>query len=215
MPLKTNRGGTSGGATGGLSEDKIKSTRSLVSAREGDQALVDETLGVFRQVGEEYGAQVSDIVLAKIVGSRAIAYYDADGNIGINEKYFNKATMDAAYAKCVEAGFHPSNGNKTALEAVVAHELGHKLTADIAERMGMQSFDGLHAAADRVVGEARKRTSHSSKSSFASSISGYATYNSTETIAEAFSDVFCNGRNARAESRAVVDVIDSYLKGAR
>lgn len=208
-------GSSSGGGTGGVSGADILGTRSLVSAREGNQAMVDETLGVFRQVEQEYGAVVTDIQLATMKGStQAIAYYDFEGNIAINEKYFNKKTMDAAYAKCVESGFHPSNGNRTALEAVVAHELGHKLTADIADRMGFQGFSGLDRAADRVVGEAIKKTKHKNSGSFAAKISGYAKQNSAETIAEAFSDVFCNGKKARAESRAIVDVLDSYLKGA-
>ena len=213
--VKPRSGGKRGG-TGGVSANDIKSTKSLVSAREGNQAMVDETLGVFREVEAEYGAVVTDIQLATMKkSSSAIAYYDSEGNIAINEKYFNKATMDTAYARCVESGFHPSNGNRTALEAVVAHELGHKLTADIADRIGMNGFDGLHGAADKIVGEAMKSTKHKSSSTFASKISGYATHNAAETIAEAFSDVFCNGNKAKSESRAVVKVIDGYLKGAK
>lgn len=210
-------GSSSGGGTGGVSGDDILGTRSLVSAREGNQTMVDETLGVFRQVEQEYGAVVTDIQLATMKGnSQAIAYYDWGGNVAINEKYFNKKTMDTAYEMCVKSGFHPSNGNRTALEAVVAHELGHKLTADIASKIGLTGIDGgLHSAASRVVNEAMKGTKHKSSGSFAKKISGYATHNAAETVAEAFCDVFCNGSKAKPESRAVVKVIDGYLKGAK
>lgn len=212
---KPHRGDKNSGVTGGLKESSILSTRSLVSEREGKQALVDETLGVFNDVYSEYGAQVTDIQLAKLNNrARAIAYYDSEGNIAINEKYFDKKTLDAAYKACVESGFHPSNGNKSALEAVVAHELGHKLTADVAMKMGMQGQGSLHSAASRVIVETKKKYGYSSMSSVAANISKYATYNHAETIAEAFSDVYCNGKNARAESRNIMSVVDGYLKGA-
>ena len=46
----------------------------------------------------------------------------------------------------------------------------------------------------------------------ASKISGYAKTNPAETVAEAFCDVYCNGSKARKESKAIVNVIDGYLK---
>lgn len=202
-----------GGGTGGVSAADIISTKSLISEREREQALVDETMGVFQAVYDEYGAQVEDIQLAKMkAGSNALAYYDAGGNIAVNEKFFNKAKMDAAYKHCVESGYHPSNGNKTALQAVVAHELGHKLTADVGAKLGQAGFGSLDSVASKIVGEALGKTKHKTAASLASKISGYAKSNAAETIAEAFADVFCNGKKARSESRAVVSVIDSYLK---
>jgi hypothetical protein len=46
----------------------------------------------------------------------------------------------------------------------------------------------------------------------ASKISGYATESNAEAIAEAFADWKCNGKKARTESKAIVNVVDSYLK---
>ena len=202
-----------GGGTGGIDASDILGTRSLISEREGNAALVDETLSVFRDVQNEYGAQVTDIQLATIKpGTPAIAYYDWEGNTAINEMFFNEITMNAAYKQCVDSGFHPKNGSKTALQAVVAHELGHKLTADIGTKLGMDGFGGLDQAANKVVSEAMATTKHKSSQSFASKISGYATHNNAETIAEAFCDVYCNGKKARSESKAIVKVIDKYLK---
>lgn len=206
------RGASSGGgATGGLSGADILDTRSLISEREGNQALVDETLAVFSDVYDEYGSQVEDIQLATLkAGSNALAYYDANGNIAINEQYFNSGAMDAAYARCVASGFHPSNGSKTAMQAVVAHELGHKLTADVGAKLGQAGFSNIDSAATHIVNQARGKTS---AKAFRAKISGYAKKNDAETVAEAFSDVFCNGSKAKSESRAIVNVLNGYLKG--
>ena len=200
-----------GNTTGG--NISIANTKSLVSERETQQALVDETLAVFNDVYEEYGAQVTDIQLAELgKGSNALAYYDSEGNIAINEKYFNSKNMNAAYDKCVASGFHPSNGNKTALQAVTAHELGHKLTQDVGAKLGKGGWGDFDAIADRIVSEASGAKTKKGMASFRSKISGYAKKNSAEAIAEAFSDVYCNGKKAKSQSKSIVKVLDKYLK---
>lgn len=205
-------GGGGGGGTGGIKESDILGTSSLVSEREGKQKLVDDTLAVFSDFYDEYGTQVEDIQLAELKpGVGALAYYDYGGNIAVNQAYFSDAVMGRAYARCVEDGFHPSNGSKTALQAVVAHEIGHKLTADVAAKMGMSSGE-LHGAASKIVGEANKKGKFGGTKKLAKSISGYAMENYAETVAEAVSDVYCNGRKAKSASRAIVDVINGYLK---
>lgn len=205
--------GSGGGATGGVSGGDIVSTRSLISEREGNQALVDETLDVFNDVNDMYGTQVEDIQLATMSpGAGALAYYDSNDNIAINEKYFNSKTMGKAYADSVKSGFHPSNGNKTALQAVVAHELGHKLTEQVGAKMGKAGFGNINKTSNSIVKTAMKASGHKDVKSFRSKISGYANHSNAECIAEAFSDVFCNGKKARKESHAVVNVINSYLK---
>lgn len=207
--------GGGGGTTGG--NISIANTRSMLSERNSDdpdaRALVDETLGVFRDVGEEYGIQVNDIQIAELgKGSNTMAYYDFEDNIAVNEKYFNSKTMNQAYADSVKSGFHPSNGNKTGLEAVVAHELGHALTERVGAKMGKAGFVNIDKTANSVVKQAMKGSGHKTIGSFRNAISGYAGKNNAECIAEAFSDVFCNGKKAKKESRAVVGVLDSYLK---
>ena len=210
------RGATSGGGGntgGGVS---VANTKSLISERENNQALVDETLAVFNDVYEEYGVQVQDIQIAELgKGSNTMAYYDLDDNIAVNEKYFNSKVMNDAYARSVSMGFHPSNGNKTALQAVVAHELGHALTERVGAKMGKAGFFNIDKTSNDVVKQAMKGSGHKTVASFRSAISGYAKKNNAECIAEAFSDVFCNGSKAKKESRAVVTVIDKYLKGSK
>lgn len=202
------------GATGGLNPNDIISTTSLISEREAKQREVDDSLTVFREVFSEYGAIVNDIELATLKprASGVMAYYDANNNIAVNVSYFDNAKMEQAYKLSVDMGFHPSNGNKTALQAVVAHELGHKLTADVATKMGKQGFLDLDSTAKVICEEARKNTKHRGVVQMAEKISGYALQSNAEAIAEAFSDVYCNGKKAHKESRAIVDVINKYLK---
>jgi hypothetical protein len=210
------RGASSGGSgwTGGnstLNPADIVSTTSLVSAREGKQLEVDETLQTFKDVADEYGYIIDDIQIATIKGDGAstMAYYDGS-NIAVNASYFEKATMEYVYADCVKNGFHPSQGNKTALQAVASHELGHALTDAVAPKMGAIKGDTANA----ILKEAKKAGKFKGTvADMAGKISGYAKFNPRECIAEAFSDVYCNGKKANKESQAIVSVMNKYLKG--
>lgn len=209
---KPNRGGRLGKASG-LNPSDIVGTRSLVSERGHNQELVDDTLAVFSYVRDEYGAIVEDIELVTLKGrgKSVLAYYDGS-NIAVNESYFSKQ-MEKAYQECVEQGFHPSSGNKTGLQAVVAHELGHMLTDEIGAKIGKTGIGSINEVATIVVKEARKETKHRGVVQMAKAISGYATYSNAEAIAEAFADVYCNGKKAHSESKAIVNVMNKYLKG--
>ena len=136
-----------------------------------------------------------------------MAYYDGD-NIAVNKSYFNKG-IATAYNECEKTGFHPSKGNKTAMQAVVSHEIGHQLTDVVGKKIGASNLD---SAADRIVKEARKNTSHRGVVQMASKISKYATHSNAEAIAEAVADVYCNGKKAKKESHAIMNVINKYLK---
>lgn len=143
---------------------------------------------------------------------KVIAYYDG-ANVALNKKYMDSATLDSVYDKCIADGFHPGRGNKSGAEAVAAHELGHRLTDAVAQKMGIAGIDANHAAATKIVNEARSSTGAKGVVQMAAKISRYATASNAEAVAEAVSDVFCNGSKATKESRAIVGVIDSYLKG--
>ena len=210
------RGASSGGSgwTGGnstLNPADIVSTTSLVSAREGNKQEVDETLQAFKDVADEYGYIINDIELATLKGNGAstMAYYDGS-NIAMNQAYFNKAKMESVYADCVQSGFHPSNGNKTALQAVASHELGHALTDAVGAKMGSSLKSD---AANAILKEAQKHGKFKgSVADMAGKISGYAKFNPRECIAEAFADVYCNGSKAHKESQSIVSVMNKYLK---
>lgn len=214
IQLFGGRGASSGSgswASGGGGIADIISTTSLVSAREGNQTEVDETLQTFKDMNDEYGYIAEDLHLATMGASDAdtLAYYDGS-NIAFNQAYFDKAKMEGVYAKCVKSGFHPSQGNKTALQAVASHEIGHALTDATISKMGKSL--GKKDGAEAILDEARKGTRHKSNPNMASKISGYAKTSARECIAEAVADVYCNGKKARKESQAIVNVMNKYLK---
>lgn len=205
------RGASSSGRYGGggeLSPADILSTNSFVSERH-NYDISNDVLDVFKNVNEEYGYVIGDILVAKIKSkNKAMAYYDGT-NIGFNEAYASTKVLNKAYADCVKSGFHPSNGNKSPAEAVASHELGHALTDAVGKKMGGLDID---RASDRIVKEAKKQTGHRGVVQMAKKISRYAAHSNAEAIAEAFSDVYCNGKKAHKESQAIVNVINSYLK---
>lgn len=210
---KATRGGSRRRSGGGGRIDVVD-TRGLVSERETKQKEVDETLQVFRDVYNDYGEIIDGDIQIAVLGKRdsgVLGYYDGS-NIAINETFFNTLAMEASYKQCVEMGFHPSNGNKTALQAVVAHEIGHMLTDKVAVKMGENQFTGIKNASAKIVNEARKKTGDRGAVLMAEKISKYAVESNAEAIAEAFSDVYCNGSKAKKQSRAIVEVLNSYLK---
>lgn len=210
------RGASSGGegwtgGSGGIAVD-ILGTTSLISAREGQQLEVDETLQTFKDMHDEYGYAVDDLQIATLSAKDGgvMAYYDGS-NIAFNQAYFDKAKMESVYADTVKSGFHPSQGNKTALQAVASHEIGHALTDKAIAKMGSKL--GKQDGAEAILKEAQKQAGHKGKlASMASKISGYAKESARECIAEAVADVYCNGKKATKESQAIVNVMNKYLK---
>ena len=204
---RSSGGGRQGGG-GGLKPSDILSTTSLVSERE-NYTISNDILGAVKDVYDEYGMQLEDMHIATLKPSaNAIAYYDG-ANIGWNKTYMSEKQLNKSYADCVKSGFHPSNGSRTPAEAVAYHELGHALTDAVGRKMGVYDID---SASTRIVNEARKQTSHRGVVQMASKISGYATHSNAEAIAEAFADWKCNGSKAKSESKAIVKVVDGYLK---
>ena len=205
MP-KTRRGGKGGTSGGNIQVDK---TTSLISERERKKAEVDLTLTVLRDVEKQYNVILEDVQLATISKGNAMAYYDAGGNLAVNEKYFDNQVMDAAYDRCVQSGFHPRRGKKTGMEAVVAHEMGHRLTdiAGIKDGRGNWAIDSV---ANDIVRRAAKSLGMT-HDNLRSRVSGYATQNNAECVAEAFADVYCNGSRASKASRAIVSELNKFF----
>lgn len=206
---KGGRGGRRGGnLTGGVNPKDIKGTTNLLIDTDLDEVTRGEVTRTLKDFQDKYGLEYNNTRIANMKpGTGVLAYYDGEG-IAINNEYLNSDTMNAVYKKSVESGFHPSNGSKTGMEAVVSHELGHAVNGIIADRMGIS----LDASADRIVNEAMKNTKHKSVSTFQSKISGYAKQSYAETVAEAMADCYCNGKKARSESKAIQKVVDKYMK---
>ena len=200
--------GTGGGGTGGIKKGDILSTTSLLSQRETQEREVDEVMAAVKNVYDDYGLDLQDIQIATLKpGVRVMAYYDADGNLAVNKAYFDSAKMDAVYDICVDQKHHPSRGSKSGLEATAAHELGHRLTHKVAG----DDWNRLDKEADSIVIAAKKKSGFKSVNDLRSSVSGYATKNNVEAIAEAFSDVYCNGDKASRGSRAIVAELNARL----
>lgn len=204
------RGRNPGG--GGIKPEEILDTRELVTTRAEHQAETDELLGTARDFRDKYGDDgiTEELQLATLKPSAqdAMAYCDSFGNVAFNENYFNKKKLTTAYDECVKSGYHPGRGNKTAVQAVAAHELGHHINNKLAARLGKDS----DALATEICNTARKQTKHRGVVQMENKISRYASSNNKEAIAEAMADVYCNGKKAKKESIAIVNVIDSYYK---
>lgn len=200
---------------GGVNPGNIKNPQEMISIRNAsNQQQVDDVLTVSKELTGKYGSDVATggFEVASFVGKDAntLGCYQEGGGITMNKKFIDNQNMDAVMDASAKSGFHPSRGNKSGIYAVAAHEYGHSLTENVRQKMGEKSFD---KAAERIVSEARRQTGDRGNIKFARKISEYATASNAETIAEAMSDVMCNGKRAKRQSKAIAKVIDSYLLG--
>lgn len=207
---------------GGIPRVNVSSERDMLS----ESGIQNEPayagfLNASKRLVEDYGdnALAAQFMIAKLKGASdgVIAYYDSsNGHVAINERFLDDDLLESAYENCVKNGFHPSKGNKSASEAVAAHELGHAMTDAIAKKMGYENdFMPVHKAAQRIIDEARATKSGKTKISqdaWAGRISGYAQQNAAETVAEAVADVYCNRTKAHKESKAIMRVVNKYIK---
>ena len=197
-------GGSRGGNTGGA---EIKDRESLLSAGAAKQTEIDSVMEAVKRVYDTYGVKLDDIQIVTLgKGARSVlGLYDSNNNLAINKNFFYTNKMNAAYDN--SGNYHPSRGNKSALEAVAAHEAGHALNAKLAG-----GYLDMGNVANDIVSQASKRLGIS-PARVKSGISGYAQQNAKETIAEAFCDVYCNGKKASKESRAIVDIMNKMNGG--
>ena len=130
------------------------------------------------------------------------------GSVSINRNYTNVDKMNTVYDNAVKSGYHPSRGNKTAVEAVTYHEMGHALTDHIASKMGEKDLD--HSS-KKIVDNAYKATKgKGGTKAWAGKISGYAQDSYAECVAEAVADWYCNGNKAHAHSKAIMAELKKY-----
>lgn len=196
-----------GGDSGGSESVGNYTPSSLISERESKPKEVDEVLSAMRQSTSEWGVSVDDVQIAKFdKPSSVLGFFGSDGNLAINSAFFDSNKMNKAYDADVKRGFHPSRGDKSALEAVTAHELGHSVNSKIAG-----GFGNLDKVAGKIVKEAGTSLGYTKFKEFAGKISGYAKKNNAECVAEAFADVYCNGSKATKESQAVVNAMRKYI----
>lgn len=189
---------------------KVTDVQDMLSQRSTKEAEVDEVMAVAQRMNNLFGEgdKIQQYQTANMTGN-AMAYYDTAGNIAINNRYMNNAGVDKAMDVASKNRFHPDRGNKSGMQALASHEYGHALSDRVAQRLGSPDIE---TASREIVNRARAKTGHKTNMGFAEKISGYATYNFAECVAEATSDWYCNGSKAKKESRAVVSVMNSILK---
>ena len=199
---------SSSGKGGGGGNAKAVSTSNLLIDTALDNVTREQVTRVLQDFKREFGISYNNTRIAEMDANSAgvLAFYDGAG-IAINNNFLNSQKMDDAYKKCVDSGYHPSSGKKSGMEAVVAHELGHSLNHVVGAKMNLS----LDASATRIVKEAKANTKHKNMASLMAKISGYAKESHAEAVAEAIADVYCNGGRARTESKAIVNVMKSYL----
>lgn len=152
-------------------------------------------------------------VNAATLGGRAAQdtlgfYSEVDRSVSLNTNFTDVQKMNDIYDNSAASGFHPSRGNKSGTEAVTYHELGHALTDRLAGKMGAKDLDD---AASRIVKAAYKESGQKGgNKGFAKTISGYATTNYAECVAEAVADWYCNGNKAKTASKLIMAEMKKY-----
>ena len=204
------RGASSGGAGpygGGMDGNdttvNVKSHHPLTQEIEkGGGGFANEIMNTRDAFEREYGSAVKDIKLS-------VGTFDKPGVLGaygndtliMNQKYVKNANLTKAMQNT--DGFQPSIGNKTGAEAVAAHEIGHRLGEVAAKKAGISEREIVARAGKNVNIKTENMAGHISK---------YARSNYGETIAEASSDVFCNGSKASKASKAIMAEVKKILK---
>ena len=193
------------GMSNGNTTTTVKSSHNLTEEiGKGGGAFANEIMNTRDAFEAEYGDAVKDIALQAATFSNPSALGAYGGNtLYMNEKYIKNKYLTKAMQDAEKDGFHPKLGGKTGAEAVAAHELGHRLGEVAAGKAKISEED--------IVGRAAKKIGIK-KENMAGHISGYARSNYGETIAEAYADVFCNGKKASKASRAIVDEVKSIVK---
>ena len=77
--------------------------------------------------------------------------------------------------------------------------------------MGLGDWQ-LDKASNVIVKEAKKKLKAKTTAEVRSKVSGYGATSNAEALAEAFADVYCNGKKASKASQAIVDSMNRYLK---
>lgn len=208
---KGSRGGNNNndiGKFGEGMEGRDTSTRVLSShpltdhIGKGGGEFAEEIMRTRDALEAEYGSAVKMLNLEAATFSDKTTLGAYGGNtLYMNEKYIKNKNLTKAMQ--ASGDFHPSIGDKTGAEAVAAHEIGHRL-GEIAAQRGKVGQKDIVARAGQKIGVKTENV--------AGHISGYARSNYGETIAEACSDVYCNGSKASKASLAIMAEIKSILK---
>lgn len=151
-----------------------------------------------------------------------------NGIIRLGEHYFSKseADLNSTYDRSTNSGFHPEGTNK---DHIATHEAGHILERALIDKyilsQGNDYWTRLEASkawntsklSGKVVSEACKAAKKTPEGKgkkndeLIRSVSGYATKNRSETLAECVADYAANGTSAKPLSVAVWNILKREL----
>lgn len=209
---KGDRGGKRGVGKFGEGMENGKDTTTTIKRAhpltdeigKGGGSFANEIMNTRDAFESEYGSAVKQMNLSVAVFGDATTLGAYGGNtLFMAEKYVKNKNLTIAMKASEKSGYHPSIGNKTGAEAVAAHEIGHRLGEIAAKKAGISEQDIVARAASKVNIKTENMAGHISK---------YARSNYSETIAEASSDVFCNGNKASRVSRAIMAEVKTILR---
>lgn len=217
LQLFGGRGSSSGEslASGGGGSVNIVDETDVWSYRHNpnNQDFVDQINGSVATMQNDFPDLMNDVntvSAAKFGGAdrlNTLGCY-GQGGVSINRNYTDVQKMNNVYDKAVASGYHPSRGNKTGVEAVTYHEMGHALTDHIAKKMGVNNLD---ESSKKIVNDAYKASKgKGGTKAWAGKISGYAQQNFAECVAESVADWYCNGNKAKSQSKAIMAELKKY-----
>lgn len=194
-----------GGMTGQNTSATVRSSRPLTEyIGKGGGRFANEIMNTRDALEREYGDAVKRLSLSAATFNEPGVLGAYGGNtLYMNQRYIRNENLTEAMKASEKSGFHPGIGNKTGAEAVAAHEIGHRLGEVAARKAGISERDIVSRAAKKAGIKTNNMAGHISK---------YARSNYGETIAEACSDVYCNGSNASKASRAIMAEVRNILR---
>lgn len=195
--------------------DKVKKM-NLESVKEATEGLAE--------MADKYDVSITSF---NPISGSAIMAASEGGKIYFNKKYFdqNKDALNTQF-KNTERGWWPPN---TGLKSIGIHEMAHQIDYKYGgqifqKRKGRYIMNDSTEINSKVITsafeilKAEKKASGVKgvigiKKTIQSDISEYAKTNNMETIAEAFTDYYTNGKKASNFSRYIVEGYDKYIFG--
>lgn len=122
-----------------------------------NEPFVDDINSGVRTIQEDFPGVMQVVDRVEVAsfsgkdGARALGVHTSDGVVALNRKYTDVARMNDVY----DSGgkYHPGRGNKSAVEAVALHEVGHALN----DHLGKKTGKGMDATAKDIVDAAYKK----------------------------------------------------------
>lgn len=194
-----------------------------------DKELAAETVEQVKKVVEKYpivkdavkGIQVGGEIDKETMKTRfdekpnSMAYYnERTGYICLNKEFYNsKSDFAKKYAEGVESGFHPKG---TDYNSTIVHEIGHAIDQYVSKKL----YDGWEYAMGKRcsseiwnadIDKAKKKGEPLTGKSIRANLSGYASKNSAEYLAEGFAEAFCSD-SPRATAKSIVKRLENRIK---